>query len=80
MYGGTVCFLIFVSHFELLLTVPKLSLAPAYGAYGAPPVAVAMNAQHALAMDAADGVIDGRIGGAPIAQAGYGAPMMAHGL
>merc|ERR1711924_237999 len=39
-----------------------------------PPPALAMTQQHALAMDAADGVIDGRIGGQPIAQAGYGAP------
>merc|ERR1711991_1201450 len=54
-------------------SVPYGGVVPGYGT-----AVVAGNSAQALALDAADGVIDGRIGGAPIANMGgavYGAPM-----
>jgi hypothetical protein len=53
--------------------------AQAYGAqaYGAAPVAVAGSQAGALALDAADGVIDGRINGVPVGVASpFGVPPM----
>merc|ERR1711916_412877 len=67
VYGGAV--------YSTPASVPYGGVVPGY----TPGVAVAANSAHALALDAADGVIDGRIGGAPIVGGGavYGAPVVA---
>jgi hypothetical protein len=59
---------------SFFLTRPRLGYPAPVGYNPYAPTVVAGNSAQALAMDAADGVIDGRSFGANVAASAYGAP------